>query len=115
MWSISHRMPPSGRNLEPHLRLPAASQPKAYGNGATVYELARLFAIHRSTVSIVLERRGEARRRRLLDGERLLLAKDLYTAGNTLAQVGLAVGVSRSTVALTLTHEGLQLRRRTGR
>lgn len=85
----------------------------AYSNGATVYELAQEFGIHRSTVSVVLEREGVARRQRLLDGDRLLLARDLYTAGNTLAQVGQVLGVSRSTVAHTLKSEGVQLRRRT--
>ncbi len=67
---------------------------EAYRAGATVYDLARRFRIHRSTVSIVLERNGVSRRSVLLDGERLLQAASLYGAGQTLAEVGQVLGTA---------------------
>jgi transposase-like protein len=84
---------------------------EGYLAGATVYDLARRFEVHRSTVSIVLERNGVSRRSRLLNGERVLQAASLYAAGSTLALVGRELGVSRSTVALALKRAGVQIRR----
>ena len=87
---------------------------EAYGGCSTVYELATQFAVHRSTVSAILERKGVSRRYRILDGDGLDQAADLYAAGKSLAQVGEVLGVSRSTVALALKRAGTGLRPRPG-
>jgi transposase-like protein len=86
-----------------------------YRSGATVYELARRFRIHRSTVSLILERQGVSRRYRLIEGDRLRRAVRLYRAGRSLSQVGDELGVSRSTAALALKRAGVPLRQRPGR
>lgn len=87
---------------------------ESYEDGSTVYELARRFGIHRSTVSVVLERRGVSRRYRLLEGVTLDRAIELYAAGKALDQVGEDLGVNRSTVALALKKAGVRLRPRPG-
>lgn len=56
--------------------------------GSSVSELANQFGIHRSTVSIVLERRGVSRRYNLLEGVRLQRAADLYIRGKSLDEIG---------------------------
>lgn len=86
-----------------------------YRAGLTVYELACRFRIHRSTVSLILERQGVSRRYRRLEGERFSQAEKLYLAGRSLSQIGDELGVNRSTVALALKKAGVQLRPRPGR
>jgi hypothetical protein len=76
--------------------------------------LARQFRIHRGTVSAILERQGIPRRYRLIDGEGLTHAANLYAAGKSLSQVGEELGVDRSTVAVALHKAGIQLRARPG-
>ena len=87
---------------------------EGYRAGDSVYELARKFRIHRGTVSAILERQGVPRRYRLIDGEGLTQAANLYAAGKSLSQVGEELGVDRSTVALALHKAGIQLRARPG-
>lgn len=87
---------------------------EAYEAGSTVYELGPRFGIHRSTVSVVLERQGVSRRYRLLEGSALDRAIHLYAAGKSLDRVGEDLGVNRSTVALALRRAGIQLRPRPG-
>jgi DNA invertase Pin-like site-specific DNA recombinase len=87
---------------------------EAYGAGSSIYELARQFGIHRSTVSAILERKGVSRRYRLLEDDRLDRAVELYAAGKSLTDVGAALGVNRSTVALALKKSGASLRPRPG-
>jgi DNA-binding CsgD family transcriptional regulator len=87
---------------------------EGYRAGNSVYELARQFRIHRGTVSAILERQGVPRRYRLIDGQGLNHAANLYASGLSLSQVGEELGVDRSTVALALHKAGIQLRPRPG-
>jgi hypothetical protein len=59
-----------------------------YLAGSSVYELAHQFQVHRNTVSQILERKGIARRYRLMGGDKLEAAVRAYESGNSLATIG---------------------------
>ena len=69
-----------------------------YLAGATVYELAARFGIHRVTVSTHLHRQGITLRRQGLDTEGIAHAVHLYQEGWSVARVGERLGVDGSTV-----------------
>jgi transposase-like protein len=85
-----------------------------YQAGATVYELAKKFGIHRHTVSDILERHGVARRYRKLSAEQLALACALYENGSSLTQVGRQLDHSAETVRQALMKAGVAIRTRNG-
>ena len=82
--------------------------------GATVYELAEQFGVHRSTVSDVLERRGVARRFGPLSPAQIAIAASLYGGGLSLAKVGKQLGCQATTVRDALAKVGVEIRPRNG-
>lgn len=87
-----------------------------YTAGSSVSELARRYAIHRTTVLLHLERHGVDRRpatRRLTGGD-LKQAAAFYAAGESLATVAGRFGVNASTVARAFRSAGLPTRLRRG-
>jgi hypothetical protein len=81
-----------------------------YRAGATVYELAQKFSIHRVTVSKLL--RGEGVRLRLdgLSEAAITQAAELYSGGWSLARIGDHFGVAGSTVFRAFKGRGLPTR-----
>jgi DNA-binding CsgD family transcriptional regulator len=82
--------------------------------GATVYQLARQFSVHRHTVSDILERRDVSRRYRKLSPEQLDLACTLYRDGLSLIKVGEQLGRRAETVRQALMKAGVEIRSRNG-
>jgi transposase-like protein len=85
-----------------------------YQAGATVYELAEQFGVHRGTVSDVLERRGVARRFGPISPAQVATASSLYEGGLSLAKVGQQLGCHATTVREALTKAGVEIRPRNG-
>jgi DNA-binding transcriptional ArsR family regulator len=88
---------------------------KQYRSGATVYELAARFGIHRNTVSLHLHRHGVTMRRRGLDPSQVDHAVRLYQDGQSLARIGDRYDVDPSTVHTALRARGVHLRDTHGR
>jgi hypothetical protein len=86
----------------------------AYQAGATLPELAAIYKAHTQTISRALERRGVPRRFRLLQGDRLEKAIQLYRQGQSLAKVGARLGVSPDAVADTFRRVGVKVRPKPG-
>ncbi len=82
--------------------------------GATVYELAEQFGVHRSTVSELLERRGVTRRFGPLSPAQVAMATSLYGEGLSLATVGQQLGCHATTVRDALAKVGVEIRPRNG-
>jgi hypothetical protein len=87
----------------------------AYLAGATVYELATRFNIHRVTVSAHLHRQGITVRRQGLDTEGIAHAVRLYQDGWSVARIGERLGVDGGTVWTALRTQGIALRDTHGR
>ena len=87
---------------------------KAYLAGATLSELSDRFGKHRRTISIELERRGVARRYRLVEGKRLQQAIQCYQSGLSVISIAKELGVAGDTVHKALTKAGVKLRPRRG-
>ena len=85
-----------------------------YRSGATVYELAAKFNIHRLTVSANLERSGVKRRMQSLTSAQIEDAVRLYRSGQSLSKVGEKLGCSAETVRQALIRIGEPVRRRNG-
>lgn len=83
--------------------------------GATVYELAARFGIHRVTVSAHLHSRGVTLRHQGLDDEGVVEAIRLYEGGWSLARIGDRLGVDATTVWTVLKTQGMALRDTHGR
>jgi DNA-binding transcriptional ArsR family regulator len=81
-----------------------------YRGGATVYDLAERYSIHRSTVSAHLHRRGVKMRRLGLGEQRVDLAIRLYKRGWSVARIGSHFGVTGGTVWLALRARGVRMR-----
>jgi len=118
-------MVPSGP-IEPKVRTPkqkvrhldtaeAAELVAGYEAGATVYELAAQFQIHRDTVSRHLERVQVPRRYRPLTADQVEAAVNLYASGQSLAMVGRQLGCNANTVRLVLIRAGVPRRDSQGR
>jgi hypothetical protein len=73
-----------------------------YQAGATVYELAERFKIHRVTVSEHLHRQGVRMRRRGLEEWQIDEAAQLYEQGWSLARIAPRYDVHPSTIWLAL-------------
>jgi hypothetical protein len=86
-----------------------------YRSGATVYELAARFSIHRNTVSQHLNREGVARRRQGLGDDQVDHAVRLYRAGQSLARIGARLDVDAGTVHSALRARGVRMRDTHGR
>jgi DNA-directed RNA polymerase specialized sigma24 family protein len=84
---------------------------EAYRAGATVYELATRFKIHRTTVSQHLHRQGVTLRRVGLDDKQCQQAVRLYCDGNSLARIGARLGVGAGTVHQALRARGVEITR----
>ena len=79
---------PTGRGTVSRLGAEqVAALVEQYQAGATVYELAALFKIHRVTVSEHLHRHGVLMRRRGLEGWQVDEAAQLYEQGWSLARI----------------------------
>jgi len=85
-----------------------------YRAGATVYELARQFGVHRHTVSELLERHAVSRRYQKLTPEQIDLACTLYERGLSLIKVGEQLGRRAETVRQALMKQGAEIRPRNG-
>jgi hypothetical protein len=80
-----------------------------YQEGATVYELATRFRIHRLTVSRHLHRAGVAMRGRGLDEQEVDAAVQLHREGWSLARLGDHFGVDKRTARSALRARGCQV------
>jgi len=87
----------------------------SYRAGATVYQLANEFQIHRATVSLLLERQRVPRRNRPLSPAQIEKARMLYATGQSLAKVGSVLGCDANTVRLALVRVGVRMRDCQGR
>ena len=83
----------------------------AYESGATIYELATRFKIHRMTVSQHLHRQGVTLRRCGLTDEQCAHAVRLYREGNSLARVGGRLGFDAETIRQALRAHGVHIRK----
>ena len=81
-----------------------------YKVGATVYQLAERFRIHRGSVSLLLERQRVPRRNRPLSLAQIEQARVLYSTGQSLAKVGNQLGCDANTVRLALVRVGVRMR-----
>jgi DNA-binding CsgD family transcriptional regulator len=82
-----------------------------YEDGATVYELAEQFKIHRTTVSLHLQRQGVAMRRTGLSDEQIRQAAKLYEQGLSLVRLAEHMQVNAETVRQALRKHGVRMRR----
>lgn len=86
----------------------------AYQAGATVYELAAKFGIHRNTVGDHLRARGINTQPPALTAEETRGAADLYRSGQSLAKIATKYGISPHGVSNHLRTAGVLLRSRGG-
>ena len=104
--SVAH--PRANRKLEPD---EIEALVRRYRNGATVYELAEEFGMHRQTVSAHLHREGIALRSRVrMTPELLARATELYEASWSTVQIGKELGLGTSTVGKALKRGGVAMR-----
>ena len=85
----------------------------SYQDGTAIAQIARDFAIHRTTVLDIVRRAGLKRRHRLIDNE-LDEAETLYQSGLSLKQVGQHFGVSLDAVRDCFIRHGAPMRPRPG-
>jgi transposase-like protein len=104
--------PPSGRKLSTAEIDKLVQQ---YKSGATVYELAEQFGIHRTTASLHLHRHGVTLRRRGLDPSQIDHAVRLYADGQSLARIADRYDVDPSTVHTALRTRCVHMRDLHGR
>lgn len=81
-----------------------------YEAGATTYELAERFGVHRETISRRLKSSGARMRGQRLTPAEIDRAEQLYTAGLSLAKVGQELGCDASKVWRALKVRGLDFR-----
>lgn len=82
-----------------------------YKAGASVYELAVEFGVHRTIISRRLKGAGVKLRRQPLTPEQVATAAGLYAEGMSLAAVGNELGVHASTVHQALGQTGVVMRK----
>lgn len=90
-----------------------AEMVRRYRTGDNVYELAKAFGCHRSTVSAVLKRNGV--KVTLVKSEKMFdqsEAKALYEAGMKSKEIGRRFGVSEQTIRDCLKKQGVKMRTR---
>jgi hypothetical protein len=81
-----------------------------YRSGATVYDLADQFSIHRTTVSQHLHRQGIGMRRQGLYDDQVDHAVQLYQTGQSLTRIGARLDVDAGTVHAALRTRGVRMR-----
>lgn len=81
-----------------------------YEAGASVYELAKRFKIHRSTVSNILHKMGVVMRKQSMTEDQTDEAARLYEGGLSLAKVGGKLGFGTNTVRDALLRRGVMMR-----
>ncbi len=86
-----------------------------YQAGSTVYELARQFRIHRTTVSDLLKQEGVLLRLAPLSPAQVGRIINLYGEGLSLVNVGTEIGCSPDTVSKVLKDSGVERRDPHGR
>ena len=109
--------PVSRPQRQVHRRLQAGDLDElaeAYLAGATLAQLGERLRTHRATIASELERRGVARRYRLVEGEQLDLAIQSYQDGNSVVTIGKELGVAGETIRKALIQAGVKLRPRRG-
>jgi transposase len=82
-----------------------------YSDGATVYDLAERFKIHRTTVSAHLHHQGARMRNRGMTERQTVEAAQLYRQGWSLAHLGEHFGVDGTTVWRELRQLGVPMRK----
>lgn len=82
-----------------------------YHAGATVYELAAEFGVHRTTISQRLKTAGVQMRLQPLTAKQVATTAALYGTGLSLADVGQQLGVDASTLHQALRQHGVEMRR----
>ena len=85
-----------------------------YQSGATVYELAEQFGVHRTTVSASLKRKGVVLKDQPLSPNQVADAIQFYHEGLSLLRVGEEVGCHAETVRQALMKAGVEIRPRNG-
>lgn len=88
----------------------AAQLAALYREGASITELAQRFAVHRTTVSALLQRHGVSLRRTGLTPEDVIAAGVLYADGWSLAMLGRKFRVDSTTIWRALRVEGVVMR-----
>lgn len=86
-----------------------------YAEGATVYQLAKEFRCHRTTVAARLKEHGVELRNRPATDEEVVQFVALYRSGLSLVRVAEKTGFSEKTVFNRLRAEGVRLRDTHGR
>ena len=86
-----------------------------YQAGATVYELADQFGVHRGTIARRLKAQGVELRCRSINEAEIARAIELYATGLSTAKVGAKLGRDHSTIWHALRAAGVQLRDTHGR
>ena len=87
----------------------------AYESGLTVYELAKRFECHRTTVSEHLKSRGVVMRLKPMTDEEINRAIELYGSGLSFAKVGKTLGRDGETIRQRLIERGATMRDSHGR
>lgn len=86
-----------------------------YQDGATVYELAAAFGVHRGTIARRLKAEGVKLRNQPLSKADVRRAVELYTSGQSILQIGVELGRHHSTIWHVLQRAGVQMRDSHGR
>jgi DNA-binding CsgD family transcriptional regulator len=86
-----------------------------YQAGATIYDLARRYGIHRHTVGKHLADAGVQARRHGLSTDELATARHLYAQGQSLARIGDQLGYDHGTIRRALLRAGVPMRDTHGR
>jgi transposase-like protein len=111
----SEPIPRTIRQTQRRLRGPEIDALAAgYQAGATVYELAGQFGVHRNTVSASLKRRGVGLRFQSLSATQVTDAIQFYHEGLSLLKVGERVGCGTECVRQALMKAGVKIRPRNG-
>jgi hypothetical protein len=111
----SEPIPRTIRQTQRRLRGPEIDELVAgYQAGATVYELAERFRMHRVTVSATLKRKGIALRAQPLSPTQVADATQFYHEGLSLLKVGERVGCGAECVRQALMKQGVEIRPRNG-
>jgi IS30 family transposase len=86
-----------------------------YQDGATVYELAAAFEVHRGTIARRLKAEGIKLRSQPLSKADAKKTVELYISGQSLLQIGAQLGRHHSTIWHVLNRAGVQMRDSHGR
>jgi DNA-binding CsgD family transcriptional regulator len=118
--AIPHVDRPNRKDYQMNRRLNPTERDKLvkqYVAGASTYQLARQFGIHRHTVSKHLRTRGIVIRggRQKMTPDVIAVAAQLHASGQSLAQIGLRLGIDATTVHKALKNAGVTMRDTHGR